>query len=481
MTTQGDSVIRFVQEFLSLGGSFYGQPFKLLDFQKELVLDIYALDDEGRRKHRTYLLGLPRKNGKTTLAAALGVYHLVADTADAAPVAIAAAGDRQQARLVHDEVKRMIQASPDLSAACSIYRNEIVCHRNGGSFRVVSADAGLQHGLNPSFVVIDEMHAQRNNELFDALSLGSATRAQPLTLVISTAGFDLDSPLGRLYRYGRKVTSGEIEDPAMGMTWFGPEDNEIYDHRDPETWRHFNPAFEMMNAGEFESTFLRTAEAPFIRYRLNGWTKAESTWLPAGVFEALASARRLEPGERVVLGVDAAWQSDSTAVIACSVDEPRHIEVLGLWEKPEGVAEMAWRTPVADVKACIVEAFQRFTVVECAADPWRFEQSLAQLAEEGYPIVEFPTGSIQRMTQASQSMFDAITDGHLSHTGDPALVRHFRNAVLREDARGGARITKDRRGSTKKIDAAIASIIAHHRSVAWRDEDAPAEAQLLVL
>ena len=104
MNTQGDSVIRFIETFLTLGGSFYGQPFELLDFQKDLLRDIYLLDDEGRRKHRTYLLGLPRKNGKTSLAAALGVYHLIADSADTAPVAIAAAGDRQQARLVLNHV-----------------------------------------------------------------------------------------------------------------------------------------------------------------------------------------------------------------------------------------------------------------------------------------------------------------------------------------------------------------------------------------
>ena len=482
MNTQGDSVIRFIETFLTLGGSFYGQPFELLDFQKDLLRDIYLLDDEGRRQHRTYLLGLPRKNGKTSLAAALGVYHLIADSADTAPVAIAAAGDRQQARLVHDEVKRMIQASPDLAAACTVYRNEVISHRNGGTFRCVSADAGLQQGLNPSFVVVDEYHVHKTAELFDALTLGSATRAQPLTIVISTAGFDLTSPLGRLYRYGSKVAAGEVDDPSFGMTWHGPGDNEDYDHKDPETWARFNPAYaHFMNSAEFESAFKRTAEAPFIRYRLNGWTKAESSWLPAGVFEALGSDRRLEPGERIVLGVDAAWQSDSTAVIACSVDDPRHLEVVGLWEKPEGMAEMAWRTPVAEVKACIVEAFEKFTVVECAADPWRFEQSLAELADEGYPIIEFPTGSIQRMTAATQAMFDAISDAEVSHTGDPALVRHFRNAVLREDSRGGARITKDRRGSVKKIDAAVAAIIAHHRAISWRDEGAASEAQLLVL
>lgn len=481
VNTQGTNVIRFLEEFLTLGGSYYGQPFTVLDFQRDVINDIYRLDDEGKRKHRTYLLGLPRKNAKTTLAAALGVYHLIADDADAAPVAIAAAGDRQQARLVFDEVRRMIQANEDLASVCTVYRNEVKCHRNGGTFRVVSADAGLQQGLNPSFVVIDEYHVHKTAELFDALSLGSATRSQPLTLVISTAGFDLESPLGRLYRYGAKVTSGEVEDPSFGMTWWGPTENEEYDLHDPKVWARFNPAWDhFMNQGEFESAHRRTAQAPFIRYRLNGWTKAENSWLPAGVFEGLASERRLEPGEPVVLGFDGAWQSDSTALVACSVEEPRHIEIIGLWEKPDDQSAMGWRTPIHEVYSTITDAFERFTVVELAADPWRFEQSLASLAEEGYPVVEFPTGSVQRMTQATQAMFDAVIDGRLSHNGDPALTRHFSNAVLREDARG-ARVTKDRRGSTRKIDAAVASIIAHHRAVTWREEDAPAEAELLVL
>ena len=483
MTTHGTKVIRFLEEFLTLGGSYYGQPFKVLDFQREVINDIYRLDDEGRRAHRTYLLGLPRKNAKTTLAAALGVFHLIADDADKAPVAIAAAGDRQQARLVFDEVRRMIQGNDDLASVCTVYRNEVRCHRNGGTFRVVSADAGLQQGLNPSFVVIDEYHVHKNSELFDALTLGSATRSQPLALVISTAGFDLESPLGRLWRYGSKVKNGEVVDPSFGMTWHGPTDTEEYDIHDPEVWARFNPAWDhFLNHAEFESAHRRTAEAPFTRYRLNGWTKVENSWLPAGVFEALASDRRLEPGERVVLGFDGSFAGDATALVACTVDEPRHLEIIGLWEKPDDQSAMGWRTPVHEVYGEIVEAFDRFNVVELAADPWRFEQSLASLDEE-FPdrVVQFNTGSAQRMTQATVAMFEAIVDGRLSHNGDPALVRHFGNAILREDNRGGSRITKNHKGSTRKIDAAVASLIAHHRAAVWREVEAPAEPQLLVL
>ena len=482
MNTQGEHVIRFLEEFITLGGSFHGEPFKVLPFQRDVIEDIYRLDDDGKRQHRTYLLGLPRKNAKTTLAAALGVYHLIADTADKAPVAIAAAGDRQQARLVFDEVRRMCQSNEDLASVTTVYRNEVRSSRNGGTFRVVSADAGLQQGLNPTFVVIDEYHVHKNAELFDALTLGSATRSQPLTLVISTAGYELESPLGRLYRFGKKVKSGEVVDPSFGMTWWGPDDNEEYDPHDPKVWERFNPAFnDFMNLEEFESAHRRTAEAPFIRYRLNGWTKAESAWLPAGVFENLSTDRRLEPGERIVLGFDGAWASDSTALVACTIDEPRHLEVVGVWEKPDDQHAMGWRTPIHEVTDAIAAAFEKFNVVELTADPWRWELVLQDLSDEGFPVTESPTTQTRRMVPATQAIYDAIQDGTLSHSGDPALVRHFRNCVLKEDARGGARLTKNHRGSTKKIDLAIASVIAHHRACSWREELVPTEPQLLIL
>ena len=212
---------------------------------------------------------------------------------------------------------------------------------------------------------------------------------------------------------------------------------------------------------------------------MNGWTATENHWLPAGVFEALSSDRRLEPGERIILGFDGAWQSDSTALVAVTVDELRHLEMIACWEKPDGQHAQGWRTPIHEVKQAIIDAFDKFSVVELAADPWRFEQTLQELAEENYPVVEFPTGSVQRMTQATQAMYDGITDGLFSHDGNPQLVRHFSNAVLKEDARG-ARITKERRGSVKKIDLAVASLIAYHRACTWREEDAY-EPQMLVL
>jgi phage terminase large subunit-like protein len=480
MHTQGDKVIKFTETFLTLGGSFLGQPFIPLPWMKDTLRDIFATDETGRRKHRTYLLGVPRKNAKSTLGAAIAVYMLCIDTSDKAPQVISAAGDRKQAKLVFDEAKRMIQSSPELAEICTVYRDEIRCHRTNGTYKAVSADAGLAHGLNPSCVIVDEYHVHRTDELYTALTTGSATRNQPLTVVITTAGFDQESPLGKLYQYGRKVESGEVEDPSFGFCWYGPKDDEEFDPADPEVWRRFNPSWAIMNEDEFLSAYRTTPEAQFVRYRLNGWTSAENAWLPHGAWETRLAGDDvppLSPGDRVVLGFDGAWKGDSTALVACRLDD-NLLSVLGHWEAPDD--DPHWRTPVEDVKDAIRQACDTYSVKEIPADPFRFEQSLLELAEEGLPVVEFPTNAVARMIPATQAFYEAVMNGTLSHDGSPALARHISNAVLKEDNRGG-RITKVYRSSSRHIDLAVAAVIAHHRARHYSEDAPPVEPELLIL
>jgi phage terminase large subunit-like protein len=476
--SSGPLVISFIETFLTLGGSFLGQPFIPLPWMREFIEDVYTLGTDGKRLHRTYLLGVPRKNAKSTLGAALAVYHLIIDKSDASPQVISAAGDKKQARLVFDEAKRMILASPDLAAVCQVFRDEIRCTLNGGIYRVVSADAGLAHGLNPSVVIVDEYHVHKNDELFTALTTGSATRKQPLVLVITTAGFNKESPLGVLYEYGRRVESGEVHDTSFGFTWYGPKDGEEFDHKDPEVWKLHNPSWEIMNPEEFASASRLTPESQFVRYRLNGWTSAQSAWFPAGAFESRATKEtKLEAGDTIVMGFDGAWKGDSTALVATRLHD-LHQEVLGLWEAP--VDDPHWRTPVDDVKKCVRDAFKTYTVKELAADPYRFEQTLLELSEDGYPVVEFPTNSLARMVPATQAYYDAVMDEAMTHDGSPALERHVRQAVLKADNRG-ARITKENRASTRHIDLAVAAVISLHRASIWRDQPVKSESKMLVL
>ena len=478
MESQGPQVVEFIKTFLTLGGSYAGDPFIPLPWMVDVIEDIYALKPDGTRKHRTYLLGVPRKNAKSTIAAGLAIYHLIVDTADPNPVIISAAGDRKQAKLVFDEAKRMIQSDPDLASICQVFRDEIRCTKTGGIYKVVSADAGLAHGLNPSIVIVDEYHVHKNDELFVALTTGSATRRQPLTLVITTAGFDLESPLGRLYQYGRRVESGEVDDPSFGFRWYGPHEDEEFDPKDPEVWERFNPSWAIINNDEFASAALTTPESQFIRYGLNGWTSSESAWLPHGAWEDRVNTEDpLLPGDEVILGFDGAWKGDSTALVACRLRD-LHLSLIGLWEAPAD--DPHWRTPAEEVKEAIREACRTYQTREVACDPYRFEQSLMDLLEEGFPIVEYPTSSLARMVPATHDFYSGVMDGTLSHDGNPALARHLGNAVLREDNRG-ARITKEYRASRKHIDAAVAALIAHHRAVQFREEAPETPATIFVI
>lgn len=485
--SNGSRVARFIEEFLTLGGSYLGQPFRLLQWQRDTLDDIYALTEDGRRARRMYVLGVPRKNGKSQLGAAIALYHLIADTKDQAPQVISAAGDRKQARLVFDEARRMVLSSPELSAVCTVHRDTITCSRNQGTYRAVSADAGLQQGLNPSMVVFDELHVFKNSDLLDALTLGSATRNEPLFLIISTAGYNLDSPLGRLYEKGLRTDghrlngvrqSGEEHDPAFGMTWYGPEPGEEIDPSNESIWERCNPSWPLLNLEEFRAAFRTTHESAFTRYRLNGWTTSENAWLPHGAWTKLHKPDYvIGPKAPVVLGFDGAWKGDSTGLIAVELGT-FHIERLGLWEAPPN--EPDWRTPAHEVEEYIREACDRFAVRELVADPWRFEQSLLKLMEEGIPVVEYPTNSVQRMIPATAQFYEAVMEGDLSHDGDPALGRHLANAVLKEDSRGG-RITKEHRSSRRHIDLAVAAVIGHHRARLFTEEEAPADPQILIL
>ena len=287
-----------------------------------------------------------------------------------------------------------------------------------------------------------------------------------MMLVISTAGHDLESPLGKLYHYGRKVESGEVDDPSFGFVWYGPTEDAKFDPEDEEVWETYNPSWDLMNLDEFRSAYKHTAESEFVRYRLNGWTATADAWLPHGVWDACYdSEKHLEDGDRIIIGFDGAFAGDCTALVGVRIED-LHVETLAFWERPDG--DKLWRTPVAEVEEKIRELCNRFTVQEVAADPFFFMVSLQKLEEEGLPIVEFPTNG-SRMIAPTKTFFDSVVDNELTHNGDHALARHVANTQLKQDARG-SRITKEYRSSRRHIDLTVAAVIAVGRARMWREE-----------
>ena len=203
---------------------------------------------------------------------------------------------------------------------------------------------------------------------------------------------------------------------------------------------------------------------PWRRYRLGQWVGASNAWLPWGAWDARADAERGTPaeGETVVLAFDGSASGDSTALVGCTLDG--HLFTVGLWEAPE--SDRRWRVPRQEVAGVIASAFERWDVRELAADPWGWRTELEEwAAAHGGAVVEWNTAHAARMAPATDRLYAAVMDGTMTHDGDADLSRHVGNTVAKSTAMGDL-VHKDKRVSTRKIDAAVAAIVAHDRA-AW--------------
>lgn len=445
-----------------------GSPLILRPWQHELLGHTFARRPDGRRRHRVALIGEPRKNGKSGLAAGIALEGLFEG---AGAEVYSCAGDKEQARIVFGDARRMVENAPDLSAACKVYRDAIEVIGTGSVYRCLSAEAFTKEGLSPTRVLFDELHAQPTDELFNVMALAAGARVDPLLIAITTAGVKSDRSGGdsvcyRLFQYGQRLVAGEEADPAFFMAWWGAPDHA--DHRDPAVWAAANPAFgDLIDPEDFEAAVRRTPEAEFRTKRLNQWVNTASAWLPAGAWDACAGTGGVPEGAEVCLGFDGSFNGDSTALVVVSCpsgdDELPHVDVVEAWERPS-TAGNEWTVPILDVEAAIRAACRRWNVREIVCDPYRWGRTYQVLEDEGLPIVEFPQ-SPARMIPATTRFFEAVMNRSLTHSGDPRLARHLANCVIKTDARG-SRLSKDAKASPRKIDLAVSAVMALERACA---------------
>ncbi|NBU23750.1 MAG: terminase large subunit [Actinobacteria bacterium] len=480
----GDFLIRFADAFGTItkdsvaGRS--GEKLVLREWQKDLLRHVFARDEDGGLRSRIALLGLPRKNGKSALGSVIAAFALMDVKTQGAEI-YSVAADRQQARIVFEDTKKMIQNS-ELAEHVKIYRDSILVPATNNVYRVLSADAPRHEGLSPTMVIFDELHAQPNRKLWDVMSLAQGARGkQAMMIAITTAGVKIDSD-GKdsvaytNYNYGKKIISGEVNDPTFFMAWW--EAPPEADHTKIETWIAANPGYgDICAASDFESAVKRTPEAEFRTKRCNQWVNTQSAWLPTGAWEKLSAEIALDPEEEYILGFDGSYANDSTALVAVTIpkaDEKPKVFTIKVWEKDFERDDDSWRISINEVKDTIIETTQNYPLVrEIVCDPYRWAVMMQELEEMGLPIVEFKTNLLNLMIPATQTVFDAILEEKLVHDGNPILARHIDNCVVKNDARG-QRVTKESSTSKRKIDAAIAFIIALDRAMASRiDEGVP--------
>jgi phage terminase large subunit-like protein len=418
-------------------------------------------------KHRVALIGMARKNGKSALAASMGLSALTLGGNGSEIYSCAA--DRDQARIVFGTAKRMVELDPELSSMFTLYRDVIEYKDKGSVYRALSAEAYTKEGLNPSPIVIfDEVHAQPNRELWDVMSLAGGARSDSLLLGITTAGVKTqangqDSLAYSLYQYGQKLVKGELVDPSFFFAWWEPKNPEA-DHRDKQLWIESNPGFaDIVDAEDFESAVLRTPEAEFRTKRTNCFVSTATAWLPTGSWEALIDTERTpEQGEDVILAFDGAFSNDSTALIAWLLggDKP-HLMVVGIWERPDD-AEQGWHVPVAEVEQTIIDTFRNsnYQTKEIVFDPARWQRTFMVLDEQGMPVVSYPN-SAERMVPATQKFYEAVVNQSFTHDGDERMARHITNCVTKQSSRG---VMVAKASSKRKVDAAVAAIFGYDRA-----------------
>ncbi len=430
--------------------------------------------DGKTRRYRRALFEVPKGNGKTPLSGWVGLYELCGP-GRSSPLIPVAAASYAQADLLFGDMRAAATESPTLSQVLEPFEGEIqIAGGAPGRAYKVAAVAGTNDGQRPSAFLADEIHEWTGNKarVHLVISNGTAKRRNSLVLNTTTPGSDLESMAGKLHTYGLAVNAGEIDDDEFLFVWYSADD--IYDLDDPAELeaavRTANPAADtFLRVPDVMSRFHQMPRFEFERYHLARWTTVGESWLPPGAWDACADTARAVPdGTEIVLGFDGSVNNDSTALVACTVEPTPHLFVVDAWERP-AEANAHWAVPIIDVEERIRQACRRWSVRSVMCDPFRWSRSLQILEAEGLPMVEFPQTMV-RMTPATSRFYEAAVNRQLTHSGDPRLARHIANATLRTDARG-SRLSKEHRESSRKIDLAVAAVMAHDGAWSVEDQD----------
>lgn len=452
----------FAREYLKVPkGTGAGGPFKLRKWQRDDIAR--AMYPPTGRRPRQGLVSISRGNGKSGLAAVFALYGLFADEVEGAQVLVVAS-DERQARIVFNAARRMIELDERLLEQCQIFTDRIYVPRTDSTLAPLPAEPAALQGWDPTLTIVDELHVV-TEPVWDAMALAAGKRDQSLTLAISTPADTLDSVMWKLVEYGRDNPA----DKSFRLVEYAAPDG--CDLDDETAWKAANPALgDFLHIDAVRATLRTTREAPFRRYRLGQWVGAANAWLPWGLWDSRADAERGTPadGEQVQLAFDGSASGDSTALMGCTLDG--HIFVVALWEAPD--SDPQWRVPRGQVAAMIDAAFDRWEVVELAADPWGWRTELEEWsARHGRRVVEWNTAHAGRMAPATDRLYAALAEGQCSHDGDERVSVHMGNAIAKRSAMGDL-VSKDKRSSTRKIDACVAAIVAHDRA-AWHLANPP--------
>lgn len=490
-----DYAVMFIESLCHTKGTWARKPFELIDWQEQIIRDIFGvLKPNGYRQFNTAYIEIPKKQGKSELAAAVALLLTCGDGEERAEV-YGCAADRQQASIVFNVAADMVRMCPALSKRVKILDSQkrLIYQPTGSIYQVLSADVGNKHGFNTHGVVFDELHTQPNRKLFDVMTKGSGdARMQPLYFLITTAGNDTKSICYEIHQKAKDIIAGRKVDHTFYPVIYGAEESD--DWTDPKVWKKANPSLGITVGIDKVKDACESAkqnpgeENSFRQLRLNQWVKQAVRWMPMDKWdkcEFAASEDDLE-GRVCYGGLDLSSTTDITAFVLVfpPEDENDKYIILPYFWIPEDNLELRGRrdhvpydvwerqgylqtTEGNVVHYGYIEKFieslgERFNIREIAFDRWGAVQMVQNLECMGFTVVPFGQG-FKDMSPPTKELMKLVLEERVAHGGHPVLRWMMDNIFIRTDPAGN--IKPDKEKSTEKIDGAVATIMALDRAI----------------
>ena len=478
--------IKFASFIKHLKGPLAGQPIVFEPWQMFLITQVYGWKrEDGQRLRRSIYIEVPRKSGKSTLCSVLSLYHLMADGESSAEV-YSAATSRDQARIVFGDAQAMARASTHLSTHLNVQRNCIAFTKANSKFEPLSADAGSLEGRSPSFSVVDELHVHKTPEVYDVLNVASGARSQPLLFTITTSGVNREAICYQVRDYALKTLQGHVDDDTFFSMVYGVDEGD--DWRDPEVHKKANPNYGVsVQPDDLVRLCKQAEESPsaetnFKTKRLNIWCSTDSAWISSHAWDSCVQSRPpLEywKGKPCYIGLDLASVNDFACVallfqekgfIYPYVQSYLPLETITAKSGAMGGRYKEWMdsghiiatdgsvTDLGYIKEQVLQACEDYHVKQIAFDPYGAHELVAELMDQGLPMVKFPQ-NIMNMSDPAKEFEKAVLSKRLAHGSDAVLSWMVSNCAVWSDVNDNIKVKKD--GSqANKIDGVIAIIMA---------------------
>jgi len=488
-----EHAVNFIESYCSHVKAHTGR-FLLEPWQKnDIIRPLFGWKQaDGRRKYRTCYVEIPRKNGKSSLTAAVALYLLTA-TDERGPEIISAAADASQARIVFDTATGMVKQSRTLSRACKVTQYAI--KYGGGFYKSISAEANTKHGFNCSGIIFDELHVC-TRELWDVLTTSVGARREPLIMALTTAGHDRTSICWEQHEYSKGVINGTIDDPSYLPVIYAADPDD--DWTDEATWRKANPGYgSICQAEYFRDQLIKAKQSPshvntFKRLNLNIWTTSEEAWLSDEEWQRAAG--QMPTDEELAKlpafgGLDLASTRDLCAYATVWLDEPNDRTYLKVhqWcnaetadnkKLAEGVNYHAFAaegtltitpgntTDHDAIRDFILDQYERHDIQALGYDRKGAHHIVTQLWDRGVPVTPFGQGYYD-MSYPTKQLEAAVISQRLTHDGTSCLRWQIGCVTITRDPADNIKITKNRNKKGQMVDGVVAAVMAYGEALKY--------------